>query len=113
MQMLDLNIIINDEKQAIHCRTLEEAQQLLDAVRKQRTDINTYSWESTLVNKKYEDKAFMLSYCGCKSLKFGSVPNLRSQGIEIIPFEMLSRYFDLPEVEANQTGILSLLGVEA
>lgn len=111
MLVLDLGAIASDQWQAVHCRTLEEAQRFLDAVKEQRPDIGTKSWEPILVDSKYEDKAFMLSYCGCKSLKFGSVSHLKSEGIEIIPFEALLYSFELPEVEANQTGILSLLGL--
>lgn len=109
--MLDLGVITSDQWQAIHCRTLEEAQCLLDAVKEQRPDINIGSWKPVLVDKKYEDKAFILSYCGCKRLKFGSVSYLKSEGIEIIPFETLLHCINLPEVEPNQTGILSLLGL--
>lgn len=109
--VLNLGVIASDQWQAIHCRTLDEAQRLLDAVKEQRPDIYTGNWESILSDKKYEDKAFMLSYCGCKRLKYGSVSHLKSEGIEIIPFEALLYSFNLPEIKANQTGILSLLGL--
>lgn len=109
--VIDLSKITDDEKQAVHCRTIEEAQIFLDAVRVQRTDIGTTHWERTLTSKKYEGKAFMLSYTGCKQLRYGEAFDLKRQGIEIIPFEALLRSFDLPEIDANQTGILSLLGL--
>lgn len=111
MFVLDLRIIASDQMQAVHCRTLEEAQCLLDAVREQRPDIYTGNWETVLSDKKYEDRAFILSYCGCKRLKFGSASFLESEGIEIIPFDVLLYSFNLPEIEANQNGILSLLGL--
>mgnify|MGYP003289269122 CR=1 FL=1 len=111
MSLINLGVIASDQWQAVHCRTIEEAQRLLDAVREQRPDIDTRTWEPVLVDKKYEDAAFMLSYFGCKRLKFGSVSYLKSQGVEIIPFESLLYSFELPEVEVNQTGILSLLGL--
>lgn len=109
--MLNLAVITNDEKQAVHCRTLDEARILYYAVKAQRPDISFYGWNGPPdLNSVYADKAYMLSYNGCKSLKYGGVNDLRRMGVEIVSFDRLLE-FELPDVEVNQTGILSLLGL--
>lgn len=108
--MLDIGIIKNDERQAVHCRTLDEAVLFFNAVKEQRPDIRLYGWHSPPEGDRQADKAYILSYRGCKSLKFGEVASLKREGIQIMAFDELIS-FNLPEPEVNQTGILSLLGL--
>lgn len=108
--MLDLSVITRDESQAVHCRTLEEAQLLYHAVKEQRPDIHMYGWSGPPDSDRYVDKAYILSWHGFRAFKYGDVEYLRKNGVEIIEFGGLLLQ-DLPDIEANQTDIFSLLGV--
>lgn len=110
-RMLDLSIIKSDRFQAVHCKTLEQAREFFFAVQEQRPDISTRNWTEPPSKANHTDKAYILSFYGCRRLTFGPVDFLKREGIEIIPFKRLVVVNELPEFTTNQSGLSEIFGL--
>lgn len=109
MFVLDFGVITDETKVGILCTTLGQAEMLIDAVKIQRPDINTGDWPKLLRSETHANRAYFLNYRNSKRLQHGDPKHL-PDGLTYIPFEALLMD-DFPNIDANKTGILSLLGL--
>lgn len=107
--MIDLSRITSDGGQAVYIRTINQARELITAVREQRPDISVKAWSEEISGTMYYDTCYILSYCGCKSLKRGSKSFLTSQNIQVLEFEDLLA-IEIPEFEASEHDVSFLIG---
>lgn len=110
MSMLNLSAINDDTKVGVFCETLSQVEMLIDAVKTQRQDINTGDWPRDLKESTHANRAYYLNYRGSKRLQHGKPDVVRDIGLSYLHFEELWME-DLPDIEVDQIGILSLLGL--
>ena len=108
--MLNLCIISDDKKQGVLCESLDQVRELVEAIKSQRPDIDIGDWTTELKESKHANRVYLLNYCGHKRLQHGRVSDIKTLGLSYLQFHELLMY-DLPEIDANQTDILSLLGL--
>lgn len=109
MPVLNLDLIVDEGKTGILCSSEGQIAALISELKLQRPDIDVSAWDRN--NHKYVGDVFFLNYAGAKCLQRGSMSTVKNLGLGFIPFEELIQQ-DLPDINANETGILSLLGFE-
>lgn len=109
--MLNLDAINDDRKVGVLCKMLSQVEILIDAVQVQRPDINVGDWPKDLKEATHANRAYYLNYRGNRRLQHGRPDAMRDIGLSYLQFEELW-VENLPDIEGNKTGILSLLGVE-
>ena len=107
--MLNLSLITDDTRIGVLCKTLDQFEMLLNAVKTQRPDIDC-ELHLSFTESNYANKAYFLNYNRSKRLQCGSLDVVHDLGLTYFQFNELWED-DLPEFEENQTGILSLLGL--
>lgn len=110
MYVLDLSLISDDKKVGVLCETLGQFEMLLDAIKIQRPDIDC-EVHREMTEFNYANKVYYLNYMNSRRLQHGSRVTVRDLGLSYVQFNELW-HEDLPDISVNQTGILSLLGVE-
>lgn len=110
MSVLNLSAIKDDTKVGVFCETLSQVEMLIDAVKAQRPDINIGDWPKDLKEGMHANRVYYLNYRGNKRLQHGRPDVVRDMGLLYLQFEELWME-DLPDIEVDQTGILSLLGL--
>ena len=108
MPVLNLDLIVDEAKTGILCTSEGQITALVAELKLQRPDIDVSAWSRN--NDRYVGDVFFLNYSGSKMLQRGSMSTVKNLGLGFIPFEELMQQ-DLPEINANETGILSLLGL--
>lgn len=110
MLMLNLSAIPDDMKFGVLCETLSQVEMLIDAVKTQRPDVTIRIRPEELRVDVHANRAYYLNYRGDRLLQHGNPSVVRGLGLSYLRFEELW-VDDLPDIEGNQTGILSLLGL--
>lgn len=107
--MLNLNVIVDDSTTGVYCETVEQVQELTNAIKEQRPDIDIDNWVAGLT-KYHCNRVYLLNYCNSKRLQFGSIHNIKALNLNYIQFSDLIMD-DLPDFETNPDGALALLGI--
>lgn len=106
MPVLNLDLIVDEENTGILCTSEGQITALVAELKLQRPDIDVSGWGRN--NDRYVGDVFFLNYSGSKILQRGSMSTVKYLGLGFIPFEELMQQ-DLPDINANETGILSFL----
>lgn len=109
ISVLNLDLIVDDRRTGIHCTSAEQVAELVSTIKLQRPDVDVSAWFKVDYSR-HMNNVFFLNYSGAKALQTGSMSIVESLGLGFVPFEELVQH-DLPEINANETGILSLLGL--
>lgn len=109
--MLNLNVIVDDRTTGVYCETLEQVQELTNAIKAQRPDIGIDNWVEGLT-QYHCDRVYLLNYCDSKRLQYGSIHNIKALNLNYIQFSDLIMD-DLPDFQTNPDDVLTLLGMNA
>ena len=109
---VDLSRIPDDKWCGVICENEKELAEFVNAIKEQREDVDIGSFKDTskLANPRYHGKAYFLNYLGSKRLQHGRPDGLPSE-LNTMRFEELFCAPDLPDIEADQLEMLSMLGL--
>lgn len=110
--MVDLSRIPDDRYWGVICETEEELKEFVSAVKTQCKDISVGSFvhPSEISKKHYRGKAFFINYSNSRRVQYGEVAALPSN-TKTMRFDELLSVQDLPDISADQLGVLSMLGL--
>lgn len=111
--MIDLSRIVDDTKCGVICETEGELRMFVDAIKSQRKDIDIGSFKNSdrkMSESYYHGKAYFLNFKNTKYLQYGN-PKSLPEGLYAIPISDLLSVQDLPDINADQTQALSMLGL--
>lgn len=109
---VDLSRIPDDKWCGVICENEQDLVEFVNAIKDQRKDIDIGSFNdpSNLANPRYHGKAYVLNYLGSKRLQFGRPDSLPGELCTMM-FEELFCAPDLPDIDADQLEMLSMLGL--
>lgn len=109
---VDLSRIPDDKWWGVICENEKDLIEFVDAIKDQRKDVDIGSFNdpSKLTDPRYHGKAYFLNYLGSKRLQNGWPDDLPSE-LNTMRLEELFYAPDLPDIDADQLEMLSMLGL--
>ncbi len=110
--MSDLKRIPDARYWGVICDTEEELREFVSAVKTQRKniDVGTFAHSSEISREYYRGKAFFINYSNSRRIQYGDIEALPSN-VKTMRFDELLSVQDLPDISADQLGVLSMLGL--
>lgn len=109
---VDLSHIPDDKWWGVICENEQDLVEFVNAIKDQRKDIDicSFSDPSKLADPRYHGKVYFLNYLGSKRLQYGRPDALPSE-LNTMRLEELFCAPDLPDIDAGQLEMLSMLGL--